>query len=117
MKEYTKLVNDIYAYRTPFEVLVQKRYPGASIAVFDINTLMTDIYYNPSQYFASPANVTGQYKLCSDAYSGSTCATSNLTLDHFYWYDELHPGEQTDKAIANEFAKVVEGTSGYAKYW
>lgn len=117
MKEYTKLVNALYTYRTPFELLIQKRYPGASIAVFDINSLMTDIYYHPEQYFASPADVTGQYYLCSDAYPGKKCRTANETLDHFYWYDELHPSEQTDRAIAREFEKVVEGESGYARYW
>ncbi|CAG8972463.1 hypothetical protein HYALB_00001152 [Hymenoscyphus albidus] len=116
MKEYTKLVNDIFNYRTPFEILVQKRYPDASIAVFDVNTLMTDIYYNPTQYFAAPANVTGQYELCEDG-SGNHCVNSNGTLDQYFWHDELHPALLTDDAIAKEFAKVVEGTSVYAKYW
>jgi hypothetical protein len=33
------------------------------------------------------------------------------------WYDELHPSEQTDKAIAREFVNVVKGASKYATYW
>ncbi|EHL02928.1 hypothetical protein M7I_0895 [Glarea lozoyensis 74030] len=92
MKEYTQLVNDIYAYRTPYEFF------------------MSDVYYNPAPYLSSPANVTGQYYLC-DVATGSQCTSSNTTLDHFFWYDELHPSEQVDKAIAKEFINVVKGTS------
>jgi phospholipase/lecithinase/hemolysin len=116
MKEYTYLVNDLFSYRTPYELLIAKRYPGASFAVFDVHSLMTDMYNNPTEYFASPANVTGQYYLCP-ALGGSCGTTSTLSLDHFMWYDELHPSEQSDKAIAKEFVKVVQGSSKYAAYW
>jgi phospholipase/lecithinase/hemolysin len=114
MKEYTFLVNSVFEYRTPYELLVAKRYPGASFAVFDVHSLMTDMYYNPTAYFPSPANVTGQYYLCPP---GGTCSTSTMPMDHFLWYDELHPSEQADKAIAAEFVKVVAGSSKYAAYW
>ena len=118
MKEYTKLVNDIFAYRTPYELLVAKRYPGASIAIFDINTFMTDIYNSPTAFgIASPANVTGQYYHCDPA-TGSNCTSqTGIGADHFMWYDELHPSQQTDKAIAKEFIKLVKGISKYATYW
>lgn len=117
MKEYTQLVNSIFNYRTPYELLVAKRYPGASIAIFDVNSLISDIYYNPTQYLASPANVTGQYFIC-DAATGSICTSqSDIGLSHFLWFDELHPSQTTDEAIALEFAKVVKGTSQYATYW
>jgi phospholipase/lecithinase/hemolysin len=117
MKEYTKLVNDIFAYRTPFELLVAKRYPGASFAVFDVNSFMTHIINNPAGYLDSPANVTGQYHLC-DVATGSNCPSqSEIGLSHFFWYDELHPSQQTDEAIAHEFVNVVKGTSQYATYW
>jgi phospholipase/lecithinase/hemolysin len=110
-------VNDIFDYRTPFELLVAKRYPGASIAVFDVNSLITAIYNNPSQYLASPANVQGQYYLC-DVATGSQCTSQTaIGLDHFLWFDELHPSQQTDEAIAHEFVNVVKGTSKYATYW
>jgi len=115
MKEYTMLVNSIFNYRTPYEVLIAKRYPGASFAVYDVHSLLTDIYNHPSQYLTTPANVTAPYYLC--AVSGNNCTTSSLSLDHFMWYDELHPSEQTDKAIAREFANVVKGGSKYATYW
>ena len=115
MKEYTHLVNTIYTYRTPYELLISKRYPEASIAVFNVHDLLTDVYYNPTKYLASPANVTHPYYLCDP--SGAPCVTSTLGLDHYMWYDELHPSEQTDKAIAREFVEVVKGGSAYATYW
>lgn len=117
MKEYTQLVNSIFQYRTPFELLVAKRYPGASIAIFDVHSLITDIYNNPNQYLASPANVTGQYFAC-DVATGAVCTSqSDIGLDHFLWFDELHPSQKTDEAIAHEFSNVVKGTSKYATYW
>jgi len=116
MKEYTKLVNSLYSYRTPYELLVAKRYPGASISIFDVNSLMTDIYYNPAGYLASPANVSGQYWKCEP--SGNNCTTTtDLSLEHFLWYDELHPSQTTDEIIAKEFVNVVKGSSKYATYW
>jgi hypothetical protein len=33
------------------------------------------------------------------------------------WYDTLHPSEQTDKFIAEEFVQVVKGKSKWATYW
>lgn len=116
MKEYTTTVNSVFSYRVPYELLVAHRYPGANIAIFDVHSLLTDIYNNPNQYLASPANVTGQYFLC-DAATGNTCTKEKLGLDHFMWYDELHPSNKTDEVIAKEFVKVVEGGSKYAAYW
>jgi len=115
MKEYTMLVNSLFDYRTPYELLVAKRYPGASFAVFDVHGLITDIYNNPTPYLTSPANVTAPYSLCD--LNSANCKNSPLSLDHFLWYDELHPTQQTDKAIAKEFANVVKGSSKYATYW
>jgi len=115
MKEYTSLVNSLFEYRTPYELLVAKRYPGASFAVFDVHGLMTDIYSNPTRYLTFPTNVTAPYYLCDP--TGANCKTSSLSLDHFMWYDELHPSQQTDKVIATEFANVVKGSSKYATYW
>ncbi len=42
---------------------------------------------------------------------------SKLSLDHFLWFDELHPSERADQVIAREFVNVVKGTSKYATYW
>lgn len=115
MKQYTQLVNSIIDYRTPFEMKVSKRYRGAHFANFDVNAFMREIYYNPTKYFPAPANVTGVYHSCD--VSGSPCTDSPLGLDHFLWYDELHPSAKADEIIAKEFIKVVAGKSKWATYW
>lgn len=115
MKQYTKLVNDIFDYRTPFEARLAKRYPRANFAVFDVNSFIADIYYNPTKYLPSPANVTGVYHSC--AVAGTPCVDSELPLSHFLWYDELHPSTKADEIIAKEFIQVVKGQSRFAAYW
>jgi len=116
MKEYTTTVNSLFDYRTPYELLVKKRYPEASIAIYDVHSLITDIYNDPTGYLTAPANVTGQYYHCDPA-TGTICTSSSVSADHYLWYDELHPSQQTDKTIAKEFANVVKGSSKYATYW
>jgi phospholipase/lecithinase/hemolysin len=109
-------VNSLFSYRTPYELHVVKRYPGASIAVFDTNALLTDIYKHPTQYLDSPANVTGQYLMCDE--TGSNCQTQEGKKgSQFLWYDELHPTERVDEVVAREFVRVVEGSSRFAAYW
>ncbi|ESZ99080.1 carbohydrate esterase family 16 protein [Sclerotinia borealis F-4128] len=115
MKEYTQLANSIFDYRVPFEIVVKKRYPGASIAIFDTNSLLTDIYNNPTQYLPAPAIVEVPYVLC--ALSSSSCPKQPGSLDGYMWYDELHPSQGTDEVIAHEFLNVVKGNSKYASYW
>ncbi|KAE8447780.1 hypothetical protein EG329_010174 [Mollisiaceae sp. DMI_Dod_QoI] len=116
MKEYTSLVNTIFDYRTPYELKVSKRYPGASIAIYDVHSLLTDIYYNPTAFgLTAPAIVDHPYYVCD--LSGNNCVPSSISLDHYMWYDELHPSQQTDEAIAKEFVNVVKGSSKYATYW
>lgn len=116
MKEYTSTVNSIYEYRTPYELLIAKRYPEASIAIYDVHSLLTDIYYNPTAFgLTAPAIVDHPYYLCDT--SGANCVSSSISADHYMWYDELHPSQQTDEAIAKEFVNVVKGDSKYATYW
>ena len=117
MKQYTRLVNDLFAYRTPYEQLIAKRYPGASFALFDTHALLLDIYNRPEKYLDSPANVSGQYYLC-DVATGSVCASQPGTKpSQFLWFDELHPSERVDEVVAKEFVTVTQGKSKYAKYW
>lgn len=40
MWEQVALVNDVYKYRTPYELFVAKRYPGAHFAIFDTYSLV-----------------------------------------------------------------------------
>lgn len=42
---------------------------------------------------------------------------SELGLDHFLWFDELHPSQRTDEIIAHEFLGIVRGGSRYVTYW
>lgn len=116
MMEQVVTVNSIYDYRTPFEVLIERNWPGAEFAVFDVNGLMLDIYNNPSQYLngTAPLDVTGYVHHCNT--TGGDCAT-RPSPDSYMWYDELHPSEQTDRVIAREFVNVVEGSSQWATYW
>jgi len=115
MLEYTTTVNNILTYQVPFELIVARRYPGASIAIYDVNSLITDIYNNPTQYLEAPANVTGYYRYCN--LNSSVCTPSEEPAHSFLWYDELHPSERTDQIIAQEFLNVVGGNSSYATYW
>ncbi|OCK86026.1 carbohydrate esterase family 16 protein [Lepidopterella palustris CBS 459.81] len=116
MWESVVTVNDIYKYRTPFEVRVERRYPGAHFAIFDVNGLMTDIWDHPTAYLngTAPANVTGYINHCN--LTGANC-TEEPSPDSFMWYDELHPSEQTDRVIAKSFVDVVRGESKWATYW
>ncbi|KAL4806248.1 hypothetical protein BDV18DRAFT_160315 [Aspergillus unguis] len=113
MLESVVTVNDVYKYRTPFEVW-SGRYPGAQFAVFDTFGFMSNIYHNPEGYLDSPANVTGFVHHCDR----KTGECERLPNEHSYmWFDELHPSEKTDEAIGLEFANVVRGTSKWATYW
>ena len=51
MKHFVTLVDAIFKYETPCEVLVAGRYPGANIALSDTWQLISDIYNNPTGYF------------------------------------------------------------------
>lgn len=75
---------------------------------------MTEIWLHPRYYLNGtlPLNVTGYILQCS----GGECASAE-SRDSFMWYDELHPSEQTDRILAREFSKVVNGTSKWATYW
>jgi len=119
MLEYTTLVNTLFNYQVPFELLVAKRYPGASISIFDVNTLINSIYNDPTEFFPGEQgrqfNVTGFYHECDD--TGSNCVNQAAPYDTFLWYDQLHPTQTTMSVVAKEFAGVVDGTSKYGKYF
>jgi phospholipase/lecithinase/hemolysin len=116
--ENVATVNGIFAYRTPFEAELVKRWPGANIANFDVNALITDLYYNPASYLngTAPLNVTGVIDNCD--VEGDNCVLVNGTdRDSYAWFDELHPSEQTSRVVAREFVGVLGGGSKWAKYW
>ncbi|RAH76820.1 hypothetical protein BO86DRAFT_451402 [Aspergillus japonicus CBS 114.51] len=116
MEGQVVLVNEAFRYRTPVEVLVKKRWPGVQVAVMDVYSLISEIYYNPTQYLngTAPANVTGFEYHCN--INGTDCIRSD-SPDSFLWFDQLHPSARTDQIIAEEFIKVVSGKSRFAEYW
>ncbi|KAK5111661.1 hypothetical protein LTR62_004766 [Meristemomyces frigidus] len=116
MLEQVVSVNALYKYRTPYEVELAKRYPGAEFAVYNVHDVFEAIYTNPSAYLngSAPLNVTGYVNHCN--VTGGDCV-ANPSPDSFLWYDELHLSEQTSRIVASNFVDVVKGVSGYAAYW
>jgi hypothetical protein len=83
--EYSSTVNTLFSYKVPYELNEAKRYPDASIAIYDVNSLMTDIYNQPQLYLngSSPLNVTGYYSHCA--------INGPCSLDSFLWHVTPHP--------------------------
>lgn len=119
MQESVTTVNEIFAYRTPFETDIAERWDGdVKIANFDVNALMTDIWKNPTKegYLngTAPPNVTGVVDKCD--VNGNNC-TKAASPDSYLYFDELHPSEQASRIVAREFKGVLGGQSKWAKYW
>jgi phospholipase/lecithinase/hemolysin len=134
MMEQVVTVNALYDYRTPYEVRVAESFPGASFAVYNVHDLVShctftrismvradllqfaDIIANPSEYLngSAPLNTTGFIHHCNLARANCTSLPSP---DSFVWYDELHPSEQTERIVAQNFVDVVKGASKWATYW
>ncbi|RAL14397.1 SGNH/GDSL hydrolase family protein [Aspergillus homomorphus CBS 101889] len=116
MQGQVVLVNEAFRYRTPVETLMNRRWPGVKVAVMDVYSLISEIYYHPTQYLngSAPANVTGFEYHCD--VNGQNCGKLD-SPDSFLWFDQLHPSERTDQIIAEEFLKVVNGESRFAEYW
>lgn len=94
--QYTTLVNGLFDYGVPFNLLVKKRWPGAEFVVFDAHKLLTDIFTRPKDFLDAPYNVTGIWTACEKAGLDSPgCKGSKL--GSFLWYDELHPSEKAGK--------------------
>jgi phospholipase/lecithinase/hemolysin len=116
MTQTVAALNQVYKYRTPYEVDVAETWDDIKIANFDVNSVMTDIYNNPAKFLngTAPLNVQGVVHLCDP--SGANC-TTQTSPDSFEWYDPLHPSEQTSRVVAREFVSVLGGKSKYATYW
>lgn len=117
MQQTVAALNQVYKYRTPF-VATEDACSDAKFASFDVNALMTEIYYHPAKYLngTAPLNVQGVAHLC-DAQGANCTSTSQSDRDSYEWYDPLHPSEQTSRVVAREFVRVMAGTSGFAEYW
>lgn len=62
MGRYTRKVNAMFDFGAAFNVLVRRRWPGATLTVFDVHSLVEDMYASPDVYLDAPANATGCYK-------------------------------------------------------
>lgn len=98
MHEYTSTVNNVFKYQTPFELMVANRYPDAHFAVFDMYSLISDVYDNPTAYLngtdvkAGTETVRGYINHCNVNQTVCVKMDNNGTNpDGFLWYDELHP--------------------------
>lgn len=116
MAQTVAALNEVYKYRTPFEVDISETWDDIKIAQFDVNSLMNNIYYKPSSYLngTAPLNVQGVSNVCN--LQGANC-TASTSPDSFMWFDPLHPSEQTSRVIAREFVNVLSGKSKYSRYW
>lgn len=48
MREYVALVNSVYNYRTPSEMLLSKRYPESSFTIYDVHSLVRKYFITHS---------------------------------------------------------------------
>ncbi|PGH11392.1 hypothetical protein AJ79_04893 [Helicocarpus griseus UAMH5409] len=114
MKQAVVAVNEIMELK--MGSAMRHRYRGAGVAVFDTYSLLSDMYYDPGRYFngTEPPNVEGWIKHCD--LDGNNCE-AKPSPDSYMWYDELHPSEQTDRIIAQQFVHVIHGVSTYATYF
>ncbi|KAK3687350.1 hypothetical protein B0T22DRAFT_509997 [Podospora appendiculata] len=113
IKQYTTSVNTLFAYGVPFQAVIKSRWPKATLDVFDVHSLITDIHTTPTKYLDAPYNVTGYWHQCSATGSACVDQTSLGPLSGFLWYDELHPSDKTGSIIAKHFLDVVAGKSTY----
>ncbi|KAH7024937.1 uncharacterized protein B0I36DRAFT_295675 [Microdochium trichocladiopsis] len=119
VRNYVGLVNSLYDWRSGYHVLVGKRWAGSTLAVFDVEALMTDVYNNPGLYLngtAARPQSQGSAVQCGSACTDATVQAQNIR-DSYMWYDGLHPTEQTGRVIAREFINVQKGNSKWARYW
>ncbi|RSM11668.1 hypothetical protein CEP52_002831 [Fusarium oligoseptatum] len=117
LRQYATSVNTMLEQGGLLEHTIKKRWPGASLTVFDVNALLKDILEDPGAYLSYPANVTGVYHSCPEGAAPEDCADSSNPLSSFFWYDDLHPTERVVRIIAETFIKVVKRKSKYGHYY
>lgn len=78
-------VNTMAAYGAPFELRVHRRWPDATIAVFDTHRLLSDIMERPAAYLDAPADAVGFYHRC-DPQNDNKCTDSSNPASSFLWW-------------------------------
>lgn len=117
MLEQVVETNSLYSYRTAFEAKIGSSFKGAHFALMDMHGLMTRMYTHPELYLngTAPLNVTGYVQHCSP--TNSSMCVNEPSPNSFFWYNTLHPSEQTVRTFAKTFLEVVKGNSQWATYW
>ncbi|KAF5370382.1 hypothetical protein D9758_006890 [Tetrapyrgos nigripes] len=94
----------------------------AHIGIFDSYGLFQDMYSNPSKYLngTAPLNVTGAAISCVYDLEKAATDCTNATgsqLDSYLWYNEMHPGEQANRVIAQQFSEIISnGTNAWLRW-
>lgn len=96
LKEYTSAVTSMSVYGARVQLLLEDRWPGAILTVFDARRKMMDMYENPEAFLDAPANNSGVYRFCTTSFFD--CELAEESLDSFYWYDDTHASPRIRKS-------------------
>ncbi|KAK3294028.1 uncharacterized protein B0H64DRAFT_343155 [Chaetomium fimeti] len=111
IREYSTSVNTMLEYGVPVMASLRRRWPKATVDIFDVHSLFGDIYSEPTKFLEAPHNVDSYYHQCEVA--GSPCVDQPGSLDGYLWFDELHPSNKTSAIVGQNFLDVVAGKSKY----
>ncbi|KXX82111.1 GDSL esterase/lipase EXL6 [Madurella mycetomatis] len=113
IKQYATSANTMFEYGVAFHAVVKSRWPEAVVDLFDVHSLLTDVYRRPAEYLDAPHNATGYWHHCSSLGADCVDQIDLGPLSGFMWYDELHPSTKTSSVVAKHFLDVVGGKSEY----
>ncbi|EKM54515.1 carbohydrate esterase family 16 protein [Phanerochaete carnosa HHB-10118-sp] len=121
----TELTNAGNAISRALLELLAPTLPGAHVGYFDSYQFFEDMLSNPGKFLNGtvPPNTTGAINHCVFALNASTSDPGNCTVatgsarDSFFWYDELHPSEQTDRNVGKAIAAAAKRTSEQYTTW
>lgn len=82
MEEYLTSANTMFATGAPYNLLIKKRWSGATVSLLDVHSLLLDLRANPSKYYTEPVNITSSWRGCGD----SGCYQSTEPQSNFVWY-------------------------------
>jgi hypothetical protein len=93
MRAYVDFANEIFTYKTGFEVQVNKRYRGSRFAVFDTQSFVSDVLYNSrlggrtdiasdGRYLAQSGNLPQWHGAAQRDFLGSAVRCGLRSLGH-----------------------------------
>ncbi|KAJ4328555.1 hypothetical protein N0V84_000914 [Fusarium piperis] len=97
LMEYLTSAKKMLQYGVPFQLIVEKRWPGATFSFFDLHGLLNDLLKAPEEYLDAPANITGHYRHCAIG-EFLDCPVEKESRETFFWFDELHVSERVGKS-------------------